>query len=891
MSDSEILPPNPESDGAPDVGGPGNGAPSASSASAPQSVGPSEPASSSTSSALEPSAGASLPTPPGSGGERFAHMKRIALGRTGVWAAVAVLCVAGGAVGSVIGAHAVASTDATEARQAFPRTAGGIASTLKLALQHEEDLLISGSTFFAGRPTASAAEFDTWVKWAQALRRYPELENLGLVALAPAPEPSAPQARTLGGAVKPLGSSSLKTPSSSPAAGRAHAIPGGTRSSLPPGTRPNHCYVAVELSRSLGRTQSSSDYCAHTPGLLASRDAGVSVYTAAAAPRGKGLGIETPVYRGNVPPSSRAGRRGAFVGWLREVLIPEVMLQRVLQGHSEYAVRLSHKAGSSKISFTSGSASRGGQSSAISLHNGWIVKTAGPASPAADVLKDNNALALLIVGCVLSVLLGLLVFILGGGRAPAPAQGVLRLPHNDLYDPLTRLPNRALMLDRAERMLARAGRQSGLLVGALFIDIDWFKDVNDKLGEGAGDQLLTIVAERLEGVVRTHDTVGRLGGDEFVVLVESAARGARLDALARRVIEALHKRVELEGFGPSFALTASIGVAFGRYASPDDLLRDAQLALHAAQAAGRDRYTLFNANMRSVIEGRGVLEAELNAALAQKQFFLLYQPIFDLGTRKAVDLEALIRWQHPTQGALPPEDFLPLAEESGLIVPIGRWALEEACSRTAAWNVTGRRVGVSVQVSPTQLNRDGFITDVRRALQQSGLSPSLLTLEVPEGTVMRDVKAARERLEEVKQLGVRIAIDDFGSGYAQHTDLQQMPLDFLRVNRSSLAASEDEDYRSWLLQTILIVGRDLSLPVIATEIETHEELSALQAMGCPMAQGSFMGKPTPANAVESVLDAELPASPATSPSPPASPSPATSASPTAPHPPRPLRLP
>ena len=172
------------------------------------------------------------------------------------------------------------------------------------------------------------------------------------------------------------------------------------------------------------------------------------------------------------------------------------------------------------------------------------------------------------------------------------------------------------MLDRAECMLGRAGRQSGLLVGALFIDIDWFKDVNDKLGEDAGDQLLASVAERLEAVVRAGDTVGRIGGDEFVILVESAARGARLDSLARRVIEALHKPFELDGFGPSFFMTASIGLAFGRYLKPEDLLRDAQLALYAAKSAGKDRYTLFNANMRSVIEGRGVLEIELNSALA-----------------------------------------------------------------------------------------------------------------------------------------------------------------------------------------------------------------------------------------------------------------------------------
>ena len=413
-------------------------------------------------------------------------------------------------------------------------------------------------------------------------------------------------------------------------------------------------------------------------------------------------------------------------------------------------------------------------------------------------------------------------------------------------------------------MLARATRQSGLLVGALFIDIDWFKDVNDKLGQAAGDQLLTIVAERLENVVRDHDTVGRLGGDEFVVLVESAARGARLDALARRVIEALHEPVELDGFGLSLSLTASIGVAFGRYETPDDLLRDALLALTAAKAAGRNRYTLFNANMRSVIEGRGVLEAELNAALADKQFFLLYLPIYDLATHKVAGIEALIRWRHPTQGVLPPDDFVPLAEESGLIVPIGRWALEEACGRAAEWNVAGHLVGISVKVSATQLNRDGFATDVRRALQQSGIEPALLTLEVAETTVMRDVDASAGRLEEIKRLGVCIAIDDFGgSGYTRHPDLRRLPLDFLKVDWGSLA-SDDEDYRSWLLEAILIVGRDLSIPVIATGVETSEQMTSLQAMGCPMAQGFFLGKPTPAGTVESLFDAELPAARTTS---------------------------
>jgi EAL domain-containing protein (putative c-di-GMP-specific phosphodiesterase class I) len=344
-----------------------------------------------------------------------------------------------------------------------------------------------------------------------------------------------------------------------------------------------------------------------------------------------------------------------------------------------------------------------------------------------------------------------------------------------------------------------------------------------------------------------------------VILVESAARGARLDSLARRVIEALHKPAELDDFGPNFLITASIGVAFGRYATAEDMLRDARLALLAAKAAGKDRYTLFNANMRSVIEGRGVLEIELNTALQEKQFFLLYEPIYDLATQKVVNLEALVRWMHPKQGVLAPADFIPLAEETGLIVPIGRWILEQACSRAAAWNVAGHTVGISVPVTPTQLNREGFATDVRRALQQSGIDPTLLTLQIDEHTVMQDVAAAAYRLAEIKQLGVRIAIDDFGSAYANHSDLQRLPLDFLKVDRGELAASDDEDYRSWLLEAILVLGRDLSLTVIAKGIENEEQMSTLHAMGCAMAQGPFMGEAAPAKAIEALFDAKFPA--------------------------------
>ncbi|MGH2863833.1 MAG: bifunctional diguanylate cyclase/phosphodiesterase [Solirubrobacteraceae bacterium] len=795
-----------------------------------------------------PAVDTELAEPSGGASRRLARFGRAARTRGAAWAALALLCVVAGTVASILGAHALARHDANKQSAAFGQNAAAVASAAKLALQREEELAVSAATFFAGNAKASPAQFARWVRWARTLRRFPELENLSLIEIVRKGQLGAFEARVTGRALKPA------TPGAAPAIAEAFPV-------VPASDHHYYCLATAELVRAAALARpAGQDYCALSPALLSDRDKGLSRYTVVSTGGRRALAIVTPVYRGNATPHTAFGRTAASVGWLREVLVPGVFMQAVLEGHPGIATRLSYRTGASRLTFANGTPSAGARSATTSLDNGWSVTSFAVPIPA-GVFSNGETTALLAGGIVLSLLIGLLVFVLGAGRdaAPVSQEAAPQPPHDELYDALTGLPNRPLMLDRAEIMLARAGRQSGLLVGALFIDIDWFKDVNEKLGEAAGDQLLKSVAERLENVVRAGDTVGRLGDDEFVILVESAARGARLDALARRVIESLHRPFELEDFGPSFFMTASIGLAFGRYASPDDLLRDAQLALYAAKAAGKDRYTLFNANMRSVIEGRGVLEVELNAALAEKQFSLLYQPIYDLTSGAVAGLEARISWQHPKKGDVAPADFIPLAEETGLIVPIGRWVLEEACTRAAAWNVAGHAVGVSVEVSSNQLNREGFATDLRRALQQSGIEPSLLTLEVPETTVMTDLDAAVARLEEIKRLGVLVAIDDFGgSGYAYHSDLRRLPLDFLKVDRGSLAASDDEDYRTWLLEAILIVGRDLSLTVIAKGIETFEQLTNLETMGCTMAQGLFMGKPTPGDSVESLFEVALP---------------------------------
>ncbi|HTR89838.1 MAG TPA: GGDEF domain-containing phosphodiesterase, partial [Solirubrobacteraceae bacterium] len=432
-----------------------------------------------------------------------------------------------------------------------------------------------------------------------------------------------------------------------------------------------------------------------------------------------------------------------------------------------------------------------------------------------------------------------------------------------LHDELTGLPGATLMLDRAERLIARTGRQSEAVSGALFVEVDSVADVGERLGGGVADQLLEVVARRLEQVVRSGDSVGRLGGEEFLILVESSARGVRLDSLARRVIEMLREPVELEGFGPSFVLSARVGIAFGRYETPARLLDDAQ---SAARAAGKNRYKLFNANTRTTAEGHELLEGELNAALEDRQLFLLYEPICDLRDRGVIGLQAQIRWRHPERGVLEPPDFMALARESGLIVPLGRWQLERACTDAAAWNVArvaggqaARPVGVSVRVASEQLNRDGFLTDVRRALQQSGLEASLLTLDISEITAMGELAPGAARLHELDRLGVRIALDDFGSRYASHIDLAEMPLDFLKVDRRSVAASETDEYRRWLLETTLLTGRELGLPVIVRGIATLEQLEALRAIGASIAQGEALGTPAPAESVGSLLAGAPPA--------------------------------
>jgi diguanylate cyclase (GGDEF)-like protein len=785
--------------------------------------------------------------------ERPRGPRRIVKGRRGLWGATTVLLVLGGVLASVLGARAVARSDAGKTRLAFHLASTEIASTLKLAIQHEEDLIVSAGAFVTGNPSASAADFDRWSESVHAMQRYPELQDFGLVTLVPAPRLAAFAARIAANPIRPLGPHSLGPKES------FHVLPAGSR--------PYYCLAVAGVARSAATfLPTGLDYCALAPTLITSRASGLASYAPFVDGQNTTLGVEIPAYRGGGVPSTVAGRQRAFVGWIGELLLPDVVLEQALAGHPDIAVVFRYDSRYSHVAFTRGEAKKGAQGAMISLlvgrevglnnaREGWSVQTFG-APVASGVFANRDALALLLGGLLLSVLLGLLVLVLGTGRTRALAlvrEKTRELSHQALHDTLTGLPNRALVLDRAEQMLARTARQPGILAGALFIDVDDFKHVNDNLGHAAGDRLLKVVGERLQSTVRGQDTVGRLGGDEFVVLVECRAGEAMPEILVERLTDVLREPVELDDGREIFSVTVSIGVAIGQYGTPDELLRDADLALYAAKAAGKDRHALFEASMYAGMEGRVELETDLGAAIHDEQFFLVYQPIFDLSSRELVGVEALIRWRHPRRGVMMPDSFITLAEESGLIVPIGRWVLEEACRQAAAWAAEGLQIGISVNVSARQLGRKGFTDDVRRALESSRIEPASLTLEITETTLMRNVPAACEHLQEISALGVRVAIDDFGTGYASLSQLQSMPVNILKIDRSFVAALNDGGQSRELLEAILGIGQALSLSVVAEGIEKTSQKATLEELGCEMAQGFLLGKPTPAQGIECLL--------------------------------------
>jgi diguanylate cyclase (GGDEF)-like protein len=422
------------------------------------------------------------------------------------------------------------------------------------------------------------------------------------------------------------------------------------------------------------------------------------------------------------------------------------------------------------------------------------------------------------------------------------------------HDALTGLPNRTLILDRVEQMLVRS-RRSQTPVAALFVDLDNFKAINDTLGHGMGDELLRAVAARLDGVVRDIDALGRLGGDEFVIVAEGMSLDSGPEMIAERLLDALKQPFELEGAEQSrLTVTASIGIAAGDRVSAEELLRDADIAMYRAKWDGKNRYVVFESGMQDAVQSRMELEMDLRVAFENDEFFLVYQPTFNLQEMTPTGLEALIRWRSPVRGIVQPDDFIPLLEETGLICEVGAWVLREACLQGAAWRRNGYPVGMAVNVSARQLDTDEFVTEVRDALRMSRLEPSALTIEITETTLMSNADETARRLVAIKQLGVRIAIDDFGTGYSSLAYLQRFPVDALKIDRSFISRVSQDPEGDTLIRTLVQLGKSLSIETLAEGIEQSRELTLLKEEHCDSGQGFLFARPLDLAACDSFLE-------------------------------------
>jgi diguanylate cyclase (GGDEF)-like protein/PAS domain S-box-containing protein len=440
-----------------------------------------------------------------------------------------------------------------------------------------------------------------------------------------------------------------------------------------------------------------------------------------------------------------------------------------------------------------------------------------------------------------------------------------QLQHDAFHDALTGLPNRALFIDRLQAALARLqgaiarGQRKGLFA-VLFLDVDRFKLVNDSLGHTVGDRLLIELSAALKTAVRPGDTVARLGGDEFTILLEDIDDRQEAIAVAERVQAVL--RSPLAVAGHEVFATVSIGIALSAptYRRAEDVLRDADTAMYHAKALGKSRHQVFDASMHARARKLLQLENDLRRAVDRREFRVHYQPIVRVEDRRIAGFEALVRWQHPERGLVAPSEFIHLAEETGLVVPLGRAVLEEACRQASEWRSAGADdLTVSVNLSVKQFSQPDLVEQVDGALRASGLPPRLLKLEVTESMVMENTDAAIALLRRLKELGVHIAIDDFGTGYSSLSYLLRLPADTLKIDRSFVSGTGDAGRNANIVRTVVSLASSLGLDVVAEGVETEDQRAMLAELGCPLAQGFLFSPAVDSVAARALLDARDPA--------------------------------
>ena len=755
--------------------------------------------------------------------------------RRGATALASALALFGTAL-TVFVSIGIAHNDARQSREAFRESAAQIAGRLTLAIEHENDLIEAVGAYLREDPRLSTGEFYRWVGQLRAMHRYRELFGVAIIRVVPAAELASWAAYI----------------------DRYEPVPGLKRAFTltPAGRRPYYCLASAGISRT--PLPEGADFCALDPLGFATRSSGqTSAYAIDLPGAGHVLGVFLPVYRSAITPATVAARRAQFIGWVGSAIAPTVLLARALEGAPDKRVELERVSGSA-LNFGYGPVVAHPHRVLVNLHDGSVVEISGTVA-GTSLFAHAGAEGTLVAGTGFSLLLALLLLVLATGRARALTlveEKTEQLAFQALHDALSGLPNRALVLDRTEQALVRSKRTQHP-AAVLFLDVDGFKQVNDTLGHSAGDELLRVIGTRLQSVVRESDTVGRLGGDEFVVLLEANDLYVAPELVAERILEVLRQPIVVDG-GHTTTISASIGIASGLRDSAEELLRDADLALYAAKSAGRDQYAFFEDAMHVALADRYQLEQDLREAIVREELFVVYQPCFDLGSGAATGAEALIRWQHGSRGLVVPDQFIPLAEETGLIVEIGRWVLGQACAQAASWHATGYPMFVSVNVSARQIEQEDFVAVVEDILADTGLRPSSLTLEITETVLMRDPEISAQRLSALKALGVRIAIDDFGTGYSSLGYLRRLPVDALKIDRSFVSGTASI-HSVALMQTLVRLGKTLGLEVVGEGIEDDAQLATLRAANCDCGQGFLFARPLSAKAIEEFFISTAPA--------------------------------
>jgi diguanylate cyclase (GGDEF)-like protein len=429
------------------------------------------------------------------------------------------------------------------------------------------------------------------------------------------------------------------------------------------------------------------------------------------------------------------------------------------------------------------------------------------------------------------------------------------------YDELTGLPNRTLLHDRVQVALASARRHREK-VALLLLDLDHFKTINDSLGHPIGDLLLQEVAKRLKRWTREQDTVAHLGGDEFLVLVTAVNETADAVVVAERIVNSMAAELVIQGH--AFNITCSLGISIfpDNGEEVDALLKNADLAMYKAKGNGRHNLQLFTQEMNAQLQERMTLERSLRLAVEREEFFLVYQPQFDLATGEIIGCEALIRWRHPELGLVLPNMFIPLAESSGLIGPMGEWVLKTACAQARQWQDEGLpAVPIAVNVSAVQFRQQGFLRLVKTVLRETGLAPQYLELELTESLLLSNADGTLSMLQQLKGMGLKLSIDDFGTGYSSLSYLRQFPIYKLKIDRSFVRDITVDPDDAVITSTIISMAQSLGLKVLAEGVETEEQMSFLRAHNCHEVQGHYFSKPLDANELADKLRSPLPVEP------------------------------